>query len=103
MAFYFRKKYNRQDKTFPEIRIYELASLPIKQIDKQNETLQNEISKYVNQLMKLNEEKAVTKLQSTMSQIDNRIKYCDDKINDFVNKLYELSEDEIDNVNENLI
>ena len=24
----FRKKYNRQDKTFPEIRIYELASLP---------------------------------------------------------------------------
>jgi adenine-specific DNA-methyltransferase len=29
MAYYFRKKYNRQDKTFPEIRIYELASLPI--------------------------------------------------------------------------
>ena len=28
-AYYFRKKYNRQDKTFPEIRIYELASLPI--------------------------------------------------------------------------
>jgi predicted type IV restriction endonuclease len=103
MAFYFRKKYNRQDKTFPEIRIYELASLPIKQIDKENEKLQNEISKYVNQLIKLNEEKAVTKLKSTMSQIDNRIKYCDDKINDFVNKLYELSEDEIDIVNENLI
>lgn len=29
MIFYFRKKYNRQEKTFPEIRIYELASLPI--------------------------------------------------------------------------
>ena len=101
MAFYFRKKYNRQDKTFPEIRIYELASLPIKQIDKQNETLQNEISKYVNQLIKLNEEKAVTKLQTTTIQIDNRIKYCDDKINDLVNELYELSENEIDIVNEN--
>ncbi|MBE9235223.1 Eco57I restriction-modification methylase domain-containing protein [Anabaena aphanizomenioides LEGE 00250] len=30
MAFYFKKKYNRQDITFPEIRIYELCSLPIK-------------------------------------------------------------------------
>ena len=29
MAYYFKKKYNRQDKTFPEIRIYELASLPM--------------------------------------------------------------------------
>ncbi|GCL41587.1 DUF7149 domain-containing protein [Dolichospermum planctonicum] len=30
IAFYFKKKYNRQDVTFPEIRIYELSSLPIK-------------------------------------------------------------------------
>jgi hypothetical protein len=30
MAYYFRKRYNRQDKTFPEIRIYELAKLPMK-------------------------------------------------------------------------
>jgi adenine-specific DNA-methyltransferase len=29
IAYYFKKKYNRQDKTFPEIRIYELSSLPI--------------------------------------------------------------------------
>jgi type I restriction-modification system DNA methylase subunit len=33
IAYYFRKKYNRQDKTFPEIRIYELASMPIVQTD----------------------------------------------------------------------
>ncbi len=32
IAFYFRKKYNRLDKTFPEIRVYELESLPIKEI-----------------------------------------------------------------------
>ena len=30
IAFYFKKKYNRQDITFPEIRIYELSALPIK-------------------------------------------------------------------------
>ncbi|MBL0258526.1 MAG: hypothetical protein IPQ03_13815 [Bacteroidetes bacterium] len=34
LAYYFRKKYNRQDKTFPEIRIYEWASLPIKKVEK---------------------------------------------------------------------
>ena len=30
IGYYFRKKYNRQDVTFPEIRIYELSSLPMK-------------------------------------------------------------------------
>jgi len=30
IGYYFKKKYNRQDITFPEIRIYELLSLPIK-------------------------------------------------------------------------
>ena len=29
MIYFFKTKYNRQEKTFPEIRIYELASLPI--------------------------------------------------------------------------
>ncbi|MGA7194337.1 MAG: TaqI-like C-terminal specificity domain-containing protein [Anaerolineales bacterium] len=33
IAYYFRKKYNRQDKVFPEIRIYELAKLPIRLIN----------------------------------------------------------------------
>jgi type I restriction-modification system DNA methylase subunit len=30
MSYYFKKKYNRLDRTFPEIRIYELRALPIK-------------------------------------------------------------------------
>ncbi len=32
VAYYFRKKYNRLDKTFPEIRIYELESIPVPRI-----------------------------------------------------------------------
>ncbi|MCY7353264.1 MAG: Eco57I restriction-modification methylase domain-containing protein [Cytophagaceae bacterium] len=48
MAWYFRKKFNRLDKTFPEIRIYELASLPIRTSD---EIIRGKISQYVeNQL-----------------------------------------------------
>ena len=95
MAFYFRKKYNRQDKTFPEIRIYELASLPIKQIDKSKKSLQIEIIKYVDQLLKLNEEKAETKLQANISQLEGRIEYCESKIDELVYQLYELTAEEI--------
>ena len=32
IAFFFKRKYNRLDKAFPEIRIYELRELPIKEI-----------------------------------------------------------------------
>ena len=95
IAFYFRKKYNRQDKTFPEIRIYELASLPIKQVDEAKKPLQNEISKLVDQLLKLNEEKVDAKLPSKVSQIESKIDYCENRINEIVYQLYELTEEEI--------
>ncbi len=35
IAFYFKKKYNRLDKTFPEIRVYELENMPIMATDNQ--------------------------------------------------------------------
>ena len=95
LAFYFRKKYNRQDKTFPEIRIYELASLPIKQLNSTNKPLQIEIEKLVDHLLKLNEEKAETKLESKVLQIESKIDYCENRINEIVYQLYELTEEEI--------
>jgi len=95
MAYYFKKKFNRQDKIFPEIRIYELASLPIKQVDSTIKQVQIEIEKFVDQLLKLNEEKKDVMLPSRVSQIEGKIEYCEDKINDLVYQLYELTEDEI--------
>ena len=95
LAFYFRKKYNRQDKTFPEIRIYELASLPIKKIDKANQPLKNEIEKLVNQLLQLNQQKAETKLATQVSLLQGKIDYCEDRVNQIVYQLYELTEAEI--------
>ncbi len=95
LAFYFRKKYNRQDKTFPEIRIYELAALPIKKIDKAKQPLKNEIEKLVDQLLKLNEEKSETSLQTKISQLEGKIDYCESRINEIVYSLYGISKDEI--------
>ena len=88
MAYYFRKKYNRQDKTFPEIRIYELASLPIKQPDETNGTLKSDIEKYVDQLIKLNSELSETKLHSQVTHIKGKIDYCEDEVNRLVYQLY---------------
>lgn len=95
MAYYFKKKYNRQDKTFPEIRIYELSSLPIKEIDNTNESLQNEIIKLVDQLLKLNEDLKETKLQTQIDQIKSKIDYCENRINELVYHLYGLTKEEI--------
>lgn len=65
IAFYFKRKYNRTDKAFPEIRIYELRDLPIKTISIKaqqpfiekankmldlNKNLQQKKSKFLNRL-----------------------------------------------------
>lgn len=98
IAFYFRKKYNRQDKTFPEIRIYELASLPIKGIDIngkfQNEVLA-QITQNVDTILQLNEEKHAATSPDKIEQLNQRIAYTDEKINKLVYELYGLSEEEI--------
>jgi len=95
MAFYFRKKYNRQDKTFPEIRIYELCSLPIKNINDSNRKIQTEISKFVDELLRLKEEEKNLKLQTKLSQLQSKIEVFENKINELVYQLYELTEDEV--------
>jgi uncharacterized protein Yka (UPF0111/DUF47 family) len=55
----------------------------------------DEIVKLVDRLLKLNEEKAETKLQTTVSQLESKIDYCESRINEIVYQLYGLSEEEI--------
>ncbi len=43
IAFYFKKKYNRLDKTFPEIRVYELETLPIKEGTEENRQMMTDL------------------------------------------------------------
>lgn len=95
IAYYFRKKYNRQDKTFPEIRIYELAALPIKKINKANQPLKDEIEKLVDQLIRLLQHNPATKTSTNYNQFQTKIDYCEERINQLVYQLYELTVDEI--------
>jgi hypothetical protein len=54
MAWFFRKKFNRLDKTFPEIRIYELESLPVRRA---GGGLEAEISACVSTLLALHRDR----------------------------------------------
>lgn len=75
-----------------------LKPFPIKLINFKNKTeveQHNEIVKLVDQLLKLNEEKATTKLETKINQINSKIDYCESKINEIVYQLYGLTEEEI--------
>jgi len=86
MAYYFRKKYNRQDITFPEIRIYELGSLPIK--------LPNESKELINLIdtILLSKRNNPTKDTSSMEK----------KIDQLVYELYGLTEEDIKIIEQSL-
>jgi len=78
-------------RVIPQVKAVFLNALPFPNIEKS----QTEIIKLVDQLLKLNEEKANTKLHSKIEEIQRYIDFCEDKINIKVYKLYELSPEEI--------
>ena len=75
-----------------------VSKLPIKVIDQTipgEKDFYDEVTKLVNQFLKLNEEKQQQTLQSKLDQIENRIDYCEQRINDIVYELYGLTKEEI--------
>ena len=93
IGWYFRMKFQiSNEDTFPQIMIRDILQFPLPVIDNINDA---ELNKLVNQLLKLNEEKAVTKLQTKVTQIESKIDYCESRINEIVYQLYELTQEEI--------
>jgi hypothetical protein len=98
IAYYFRMKYNRVDKTFPEIRIYELASFPIRTLDLEipSELARfDHIVKLVQRMLDLHKRLAETKSDHTRKVIERDIKHTDAQIDKLVYELYGLTEEEI--------
>ncbi|MGE0637788.1 MAG: TaqI-like C-terminal specificity domain-containing protein [Bacteroidia bacterium] len=75
---------------FRFIRQY-LETIPISKEKK----FKNEISKLVDQLLNLNQEKSEAKLESKITQLQGKIDFCENKINQLVYQLYELTAEEI--------
>jgi hypothetical protein len=87
LAYYFRKKYNRDDKTFPEIRIYELRSLPIKIPNNNNSLFTNK----VDQILQQKQQDSVADTSNLEAEIDR-----------MVYELYGLTEEEVRIVEESV-
>ena len=91
--YYWKIMFADFKNSFPQVSIFSLNSIPIK--ENPDNTVFNEIIKNVDLLLKLNEDKQTTKLQSEFEQIQSRIDYCEDKIDRAVYDLYGLTEEEI--------
>ncbi len=97
MAYFFLKKFNRQDVTFPEVRIYELKSLPIRLMDSSSRKSVNSygaISKLVERMLDLHKRLPVA-VGSDKAQIEQLIARTDREIDRLVYELYDLTDDEI--------
>jgi len=92
ISFFIRNYFDEVNDAFPQIKVGQLKSLPIKIA---SEKIQSEVIKLVDQLLQLNEEKSEAKLQSRVSQLESKIDYCESRINEIVYQLYELTEEEI--------
>jgi type I restriction-modification system DNA methylase subunit len=92
ISFYIRNYFDEVNDAFPQIKVGQLKSLPIK-IESQLNQLS--LIKLVDQLLQLNVEKADAKLPTRISQIGSKIAYCEGKINELVYQLYGLTEEEI--------
>lgn len=98
LAYYFRKRYNRNEKTFPEIRVAELRSLPIRTIDFSNsdeKALHDEMVKLVDRMLDLNKKLPEATLPQVKTTIQRQIDTTDKQIDQLVYKLYDLTEEEI--------
>lgn len=98
IAYYFKKKYNRTDKTFPEIRIYELASLPIYKIDLSNTTdriAHDKLVALVEKMLTLHQQLAAAKTPQDANLLQRQIAATDKQIDQLVYLLYGLTDEEI--------
>lgn len=93
ISFYIRNYFDEVNDAFPQIKIGQLKSLPIKIVNEEN---QFELIKLVDMLFHANGEKAEAKLQTRISNIESKIGYCERKINELVYQLYGLTDNEIE-------
>lgn len=95
MGYYFRKTYNRQDRTFPEIRIYELAALPIRALGPADEARRVALSALVGGLHTLHTDLAAATTPAARHEVRHACAAMEQRIDALVYALYGLNEAEI--------
>jgi hypothetical protein len=98
LAYHFRIKYNRRDKTFPEIRIYELAAFPIRLLDHSrpsDRAHHDRIVALADKMLALTPKLRAATSESEKAALRNAIATTDAEIDRLVYDLYGLTEEEI--------
>jgi hypothetical protein len=98
VAYYFRKRFNRTEKTFPEIRVAELSSLPIPVLDFKKPTDKSRHDKLVllvDKLLGLMPKLRAATADSEKAVLQNAVTATDQQIDQLVYELYGLTQEEI--------
>ena len=93
LNWYYQTLNPEKGEALAEVKKANVAQLPIRIANAQ---LQTEVVKFVDRLLKLNEEKTEVKLQTKIDQLKSKIDYCEGEINRKVYELYNLEKSEID-------
>jgi hypothetical protein len=94
LNWYYQTLNPEKGEALAEVKKSNVAKLPIKQLDKSQKSLHNEIVHLVETMLQLQKEKQQTTLPDKLDQLKTRIEYTDEKINKLVFELYGLGEEE---------
>ncbi|MGD0651422.1 MAG: TaqI-like C-terminal specificity domain-containing protein [Verrucomicrobiia bacterium] len=98
ITYYFRKRFNRTEKTFPEIRVAELEQLPIRRInfsDPADKAAHDQMVRLVEQMLEAKKQLAKAKTDKDKTYYERRCSDLDHQIDRLVYELYGLTEAEI--------
>ncbi|MDD5140080.1 MAG: Eco57I restriction-modification methylase domain-containing protein [Verrucomicrobiales bacterium] len=98
VAYYFRKRFNRTEKTFPEIRVAELSALPIPVLDLKkpaDKSRHDKLVMLVDKLLGLMPKLRAATAESEKAVLQNAVTATDQQIDALVYELYGLTEEEI--------
>lgn len=96
LAYFFRTRFNRNEKTFPEIRVAELASLPIRVGNRQSDrAMHDTLIAQVEHMLKLHEQLAAAQSPHEQTHLQRDIAATDRAIDQLVYQLYGLTPEEI--------
>jgi len=97
-VFLYRLTTMESGRALAQVKPTVLTEMPVRFIDEKNKSdksLQEEIIKNVDSLLKLYPEISESKLQTKTDQLEGRLEHCISKIDEAVYQLYELTADEI--------
>ena len=98
VAYYFRKRFNRTEKTFPEIRVAELSALPIPVLDFKkpaDKSRHDKLVMLVDKLLGLMPKLRAATAESEKAVLQNAVTATDQQIDQLVYELYGLTPEEI--------